>query len=261
MINSRTPSTADLLLQLLEAVALGSTPLEQAVREVEQAFGRSNLSRRVSQSIAILVAEGLVASRADTGRILYGATPLGLRTLERQGRFTHGATVLFTDIVGSTQLIDAHGEIGANELRQRHFALLRDAIAVHGGREVKSLGDGLMVVFADAAEASACAAAMQWSVAADADGLGLRVGLHSGELLREDDDFYGSTVIIARRLCDLADSGQIIISDDTRALTEASREEEVESLGRLTLKGLSDPVAAFTLWWRERPSDPALAGA
>lgn len=256
----RTTSTADLLLQLLEHVSLGPTSHAEAEKHLRRTVRRSGLSARVTSSLAILEAEGLVTRALEDGEVLYRVTPAGLETLERQGRFPRGATVLFTDLVGSTALIGAFGESGAHERRLRHFALLRSAIEQYGGREVKSLGDGLMVVFADPTAAVACAQEMQRSVAADPDGLGLRVGLHTGELLRVDDDFHGTTVIVAARLCNAADAGQIIVSEETRAetpaLTTGTGEEPIEPLGSLSLKGLSKPVPAFTLRWTARSSAP-----
>ena len=133
--------------------------------------------------------------------------------MQSRGRFPDSAAVLFTDIVGSTEMIDELGEDEAHDRRLRHFRLLRAAMVTRGGREVKSLGDGLMVMFADPAAAIDCAIAMQRAVAADADGLGLRVGIHAGELLRDDDDYFGGTVIVASRLCAQAQAGQTIVSD------------------------------------------------
>jgi len=77
---------------------------------------------------------------------------------------TTRVTIMFTDIVGSTALLERLGDQAGTELLRSHFAILRRAIAAHGGREVKALGDGHMVVFTDPASATACAAAMQRGV-------------------------------------------------------------------------------------------------
>ena len=248
-ITQPTPTTADLLLEVLELVSLGSASSQEVFARLGcRALDRS-ARRRIDTALEVLAIEDLVASRFERGELVHACTPAGARTLEHQGRFANEGTVLFTDLVGSTALIGTFGEEGAHARRLRHFALLRQAIAATGGREVKGLGDGLMVVFADAAAAMQCATEMQQNVAADEDKLGLRVGLHTGELLREDDDFHGSTVIIAARLCNSAEAGQIIVSDATRSLTDATRAQHVQSLGQLALKGLAQPVAACTLWW------------
>ncbi|MBI2691965.1 MAG: adenylate/guanylate cyclase domain-containing protein [Solirubrobacterales bacterium] len=199
----------------------------------------------------MLVGEGLIQAHNHAGEKTFRTTHDGLRTLEQNGRYSALATVLFTDIVGSTKLIDQVGETAAHEIRQRHFTLLHEVAEKHGGRVVKNLGDGLMVIFAKPTPAIACASDMQRRVANDTDQLGLRVGLHAGELLRDGNDFFGSTVIIARRLCDSAEAGQTIVSSDARALGDGANEESFVSLGALELKGLSKPVEAKSLTWSQ----------
>ncbi len=116
-------------------------------------------------------------------------------------------TILFTDLVASTETMERIGDDRAEELRRAHFRLVRDAASAHGGRTVKSLGDGLMIVFASAVEAVVAAAAIQAAVATTlhddesaADGR-VRVGLHVGEPIRDEGDYFGRPVVIARRLC------------------------------------------------------------
>ncbi|MBK5230882.1 MAG: adenylate/guanylate cyclase domain-containing protein [Thermoleophilia bacterium] len=262
MSSSRSTSVAELLLQLLELMSLGATRADQATKQLRRAHPFSGLARRIGSAIEMLEAEGLIESSSDGDDVLYRTTPSGLATLERQGRFPGAAAVLFTDIVGSTELIGEFGEAGAHTRRQRHFSLLREAIATCGGREVKSLGDGLMVVFADPVAAIECAIAMQRGVARDCDRLGLRIGLHAGDVLREGNDFFGTTVIIARRLCESAQAGQIVVSEDTCALTNGTGDsggEPFESLGSVELKGLSEPVCASTLRWSQGPAPGYLA--
>lgn len=230
----RPTSTADQLLDLLEVASLGPAT-----------FAHLDRTKRVRTALATLEAEGLISSTAEDGALQYRTTPAGMAALERRGRVPGTGTVLFTDIVGSTELISTFGEAGAHERRQRHFALLGRAIAEHRGREVKRLGDGVMAVFADPADATACAAEMQRAVATDADRLGLRIGVHTGELLRDGDDFYGTTVIVAARLCDRAAAGETIVSDATHTLSDDAGEQPVRALGEIALDGLPDPVAAY----------------
>jgi class 3 adenylate cyclase len=162
---------------------------------------------------------------------------------------------MFTDLVGSTALLERLGDQAGTELLRRHFGILRRAVVAHGGREVKALGDGLMVVFSDPAAATACAATMQRGVVRHNLGgpsaqVGLRIGLHSGEALHEAGDYFGMQVVIAKRLCDLCAAGQVMVSNGLRELLgdEPSRFEE---LGALTLKGISAPVCAASMRWTE----------
>jgi class 3 adenylate cyclase len=193
--------------------------------------------------VQALEAEGLIELRRGT----YRTTAAGLRALERRGQvpaFSGTVAMLFTDFVGSTRLVERLGDREAHRVLRRQFELLRAAVREHSGREVKSLGDGLMVVFEVASDAVACAAVMQDEVARTGDGLGLRIGIDSGEPVCADDDYFGTPVIIARRLCDCAHAGQTLVSDRVRQLVG---EGEFRALGRLWLKGLSDPVRACAL--------------
>ena len=115
------------------------------------------------------------------------------------------ATILLTDLVGSTRLATSVGPVRADELREEHFELLRDAIASSGGREVKNTGDGLMVAFSSASAAVECAVAMQQLFERryrDAEqALHVRVGLGGGRvdgqgrgLLRDALDRGGAAV-------------------------------------------------------------------
>src|SRR5262245_63144905 len=121
-------------------------------------------------------------------------------------------TLLFTDLVDSTELLQRVGDERAQRIFQAHHRLLKDIVAAHGGQEVKWLGDGLMTVFASAADAVRGAVLMQQAARRRAAGerLALRVGLHAGEALREETDYFGTPVVIARRLCEQAAAGQIL---------------------------------------------------
>jgi class 3 adenylate cyclase len=125
---------------------------------------------------------------------------------------TESVTILFTDVVGSTELSRRLSAEAADEVRHGHFSVLRQAIAETGGTEVKNLGDGLMVAFSSAAAGLACAVAMQQSVDRDnrdrENPLGIRVGLSGGEVSKEHDDYFGDPVVEAARLCAACESGQ-----------------------------------------------------
>ncbi len=108
---------------------------------------------------------------------------------------------LLTDLVGSTELMQAAGDERAQRIFQAHYRLLRDAVAANGGHEVKTLGDGLMVAFPSAADAVRCAVAMQQAAprrTAGGERLRIRVGLNSGDALRDEADFFG-TAVASRR--------------------------------------------------------------
>ena len=105
--------------------------------------------------------------------------------------------ILFTDLVGSTEAAARLGEERAEQLRQTHFALLREGIRHHAGTEVKNLGDGLMVAFGAASDAVACAVAMQQAVGRHnrhqaGEPLAMRVGVAVGEATHEESDYFGT---------------------------------------------------------------------
>src|SRR5262245_36853403 len=113
-------------------------------------------------------------------------------------------TLLFTDLVQVSQRLQRVRVERAQRIFQAHHRLLNHAVAAHGGHEVKWLGDGLMTAFASSADAVRAAVAMQQAARRRAGGerLALRVGLHAGEALREETDYFGTPVVIARRLCE-----------------------------------------------------------
>jgi class 3 adenylate cyclase len=163
------------------------------------------------------------------------------------------ATILLTDLVGSTSLANSVGPARADQLRDEHFELLRDAIASSGGREVKNTGDGLMVAFSSASAAVQCAVAMQQLFERryrDAEqALHVRIGLAAGEATVKDGDYFGAPSIEAARLCAQATSDGVLISGMAKALAGRCEGVEFSSAGELELKGFPDPVEAFSVSW------------
>lgn len=157
-------------------------------------------------------------------------------------------TFIFTDLVGSTALIDRLGDDAADKVRRDHFEVLRRAVEDAGGEEVKNLGDGLMVSFASPVAALACAVAMQRALAESE--LHIRVGVHAGEPSHEGADYFGTPVVVAKRLCDRADGGQILTTELLAGLVGSRGGFRFLPRGRLILKGLSEPVAAVEVGWR-----------
>jgi DNA-binding NarL/FixJ family response regulator len=155
-------------------------------------------------------------------------------------------TILFTDLVGSTALFARRGDERADALRREHFDTLRRAITAHGGSEVKSTGDGLMVTFTSAVAAVRCAVDMQRT-----SELEVRVGLDAGEPLQEGDDLYGTSVIVASRLCDAAEPGEILASEIVARIAGPRIDQAVHAAGTMKLRGLDERVPATRVLWRE----------
>ena len=163
------------------------------------------------------------------------------------------ASILFTDIVRSTDLLYELGSERYEGVRRRHVAHLRTALQEHGGREVKSLGDGMMAIVPSAAGAIAVAVAMQRRTAAQARAaaidLQLRVGVSAGDIAEVDADFHGPAVVEAARLCQVAAGGEILVSDVARRLAGDRPDFSFEEAGPRTLKGMPAPVHTHRVLW------------
>jgi class 3 adenylate cyclase len=162
-------------------------------------------------------------------------------------------TVLFTDLVDSTGLTSRIGDVEIDGIRRAHFAVLRAAISATGGEEVKNLGDGLMVVYRSAADAIDGAVSMQRAVdranLSSAEPLAMKVGVSVGDVTQEADDWFGTPVNEAARLCGAAVGGQILISDVVRLLAGSRARHAVRPVGAMQLKGLPEPVAVCEVEW------------
>ncbi|HEV8626366.1 MAG TPA: AAA family ATPase [Acidimicrobiia bacterium] len=179
---------------------------------------------------------------------------------ESPGAGSGMVALLFTDVVRSTELLQRLGDDAAEDLRRAHFALLRQAVSKAGGQEVKSLGDGLMVTFPSALQAVGCAVAMQRAIAGHnlADpgrALQIRIGLHLGEPAADEDDFFGTSVVAAKRLCDRAEGNEILASALVAAMVGSRGGFRLRSVGPLELKGLAEPLPAVSVEWRLEPTD------
>ena len=170
--------------------------------------------------------------------------------------------VMFTDIVGSTEMTMRLGDAAALELVRVHDALVRRGLAANGGREVKHTGDGIMAVFADIPSAVRAAADIQWHFwlynLNAAESLSVRIGIHAGEPLADHNDLFGATVNLASRLCAEAEVDGIVVSGLVRELSEVDI-AFFAGLGERRLKGFAEPVPVFRLKWRglKPPYDPA----
>ncbi len=172
----------------------------------------------------------------------------------QQGGVSGLVAILFTDLVGSTELANQQGDAAADALRRDHFAALREALASTGGTEIKTIGDALMASYAGASDALAGAVAMQRAVERHnrriSDGkLEMRVGVSVGDAAYEDGDWFGTPVVEASRLCAEAGGGQILVSDLVRALAGSRHEVQLESLGPRELKGLAEPLTVCQAVW------------
>jgi len=160
-------------------------------------------------------------------------------------------TFMFTDVVGSTQLIEAIGDEAWENLLRWHDEALRRVIEEHGGDVVKHTGDGFLVVFGAADAALAAAQAIQRALAEHRREHGfapqVRVGVHAASGLRHGRDFSGAGVHAAARIAALAGEGEILASSET--LAAATHRYVVSDRRSLKLKGISRDVTVATIDW------------
>jgi class 3 adenylate cyclase len=167
---------------------------------------------------------------------------------------SHTATILVTDLVGSTELRVELGEERADELGRAQDELLRAAVEGNGGSVVKRLGDGVLAMFDSASDAVTAAVAVQQAAyahtrAAPDQPLDIRVGLSAGDVTLEDDDCFGTPVVEACRLCTAAVGGQILVAELVRLLARGRGGHVFTAAGERELKGLPEPVPVVTVGW------------
>jgi predicted ATPase/class 3 adenylate cyclase len=173
-------------------------------------------------------------------------------------------TLLFSDIEGSTAANERLGDRRWMEVLRAHNQIVREEVARHGGFEVKSQGDGFMVAFSSARRGLASAVAIQQALQAHAEACPdeatyVRMGLHTGEAVKEGDDFFGSHVALAARIAAAARGGEILVSSILKELTDSSGEVEFGRGRDVELKGFAGTRRVYPLRWKEsdEPGDSA----
>jgi class 3 adenylate cyclase len=157
--------------------------------------------------------------------------------------------VLFADLVDSNEVAGRPGEQAAIRRHRTCFRTVREVVATQGGQGIRSLAGGLMAVFASASEALGCAVANQREV-----GLGgphVRVGLHVGESIRYQDDYFGMPVVVAKGLCDQAAGGEILASGLVRSVMASRSRYRFKPGGPLKMDGLCEPIETLDVAWIE----------
>ena len=191
-----------------------------------------------------MIAVDLSAVEAFLGRI---QDPLSAKTVPiNESAFR---AIMFTDMVGSTEMTVQLGDTMAVELLRAHDAIIRRCLEHYRGSEVKHLGDGIMASFDDAPAAVACAIEIQEKLASynknSESPIHVRIGIHAGEPVEESDDLFGSAVQMAARICDIAQADAILVSREIRDAC-TSVDLEFAPAGSETLKGFSEPVPLFS---------------
>ena len=167
-------------------------------------------------------------------------------------------TILFSDIEGSAAITERLGDLRWLELLRAHNVIIREQVAAHDGFEVKEVGDGFMLAFQSARRAVQCAIAVQRAFAQHNESaeepIRVRMGLHAGEVIKEADpdgqaDFFGRHVILASRVANEAQGGQILVSSLLKELTESAGDIQFGEGREVELKGLAGSHRVFAVVW------------
>jgi class 3 adenylate cyclase/pimeloyl-ACP methyl ester carboxylesterase len=193
--------------------------------------------------------------------------------LKRQGDSGHiGAaridtttfrTILFTDLADHTAMMQRLGDARGREVLREHERITRETLAAHAGTEIKAMGDGFMASFGSAQKALECAIVLQRAFAGtltpgpspikergdeEREVLRLHIGVNAGEPIAEDDDLFGSSVILAARAASKATAGQILVTNVVRELV-AGKGFSFADAGEFEMKGFEEPVRLYEVRW------------
>jgi adenylate cyclase len=213
---------------------------------------RINLSLRSSVLKAVAIFSGKDNAVQDIEKYLGERAKLDSLFEEK---FTKFITVMFTDLKGSTAIAESEGDLVSRMLIKSQSDILLPAIKENNGIFIKSIGDGSLSYFESALDAVRAAARIQKGM--DALNMSkkfkfpvlMRIGMHSGKCVVEENDVYGDVVNTASRFESAADGGSILMSEDTfNALSDKS-EIYCRFIKQVTLKGKKEPYNAYKAFW------------
>ena len=233
--------------QAQQAFCLVDAPSKQAAEAVHREAHNDSLANEIIE-VNQQVVEQFMGKIADTPAAINPATTEHVPALR---------TILFTDMESSVATTQRLGDAGAIELLHTHNAVVRDALKAHDGSEVKHTGDGIMASFVAASRAVESAIAIQQAFSAhneerpDPDGtIRVKIGLNAGEPVMEDDDLFGTTVQLAKRICDCAEPSRILVANVVRELCMGKGILFADS-GETALRGFEDPMRLYEVRWRD----------
>ena len=257
------PQVADALREILTATAADGQ-LEQYERLVAEIKENAQNSREdYQQNLATLnemfnkaldsVKDTAVAFSSSAGVARGPATP------QQPDLRSHAApdgtiTLMFTDIEGSTAMNQRLGDEAAQAVIREHNEIFRKELENYQGFEVKSMGDGFMLAFPSGRNAIDCAVAVQRCLSAynaqhTVEPLRVRMGLHTGDTIKEGADFFGRNVILAARISAKAIGGEILVSSLFKEMTESGVDVNYGDVREVELKGLAGKARVYSVLW------------
>ncbi len=183
-------------------------------------------------------------------------SPEGGRTgfSAESGEIVEQATIVFSDMISSTEMVTRLGDVAARDLFLRHDQIVRDQIKKYKGRELQTLGDGFMLSFESPSATIKCACDIQKELSQNIPIIKIRIGINTGEVVRREGQIpFGQAVFVASRLAHKAKAEQILVSDVTKHLVAGGGFQFVER-GRAKLKGIGEILKLYEVVWKPTPS-------
>lgn len=272
------PVTGPSEVRLGQAVGLGATEVRLATSEEEMAGARH------TAQLGAGAGRGTVASSTQSGALPVAAPPsdrvvrapgandearmTSIEVVARSVDTTRAGltdlrgeadtlTIVFSDIESSTEQAMRLGDQRWFEVLGTHNDIVRQTLAACGGREIKSQGDGFMLTFPSARSAVQFCVSVQQELGvmaqrAHEDAVRIRIGLHTGEAIVDDEgDLFGKHIIVAARIANLAEGGQILASGVVKEIASSRGDLEFGPAQEVELKGIADAYPVHEVVWQD----------
>ncbi|TMG03125.1 MAG: adenylate/guanylate cyclase domain-containing protein [Chloroflexi bacterium] len=250
--------------ELLPAISMPTLVLSHSAVSKQYLEAARDMAARIPDARLVML-DGLPT--ADLAKLigaigdLLGTETRAAERARSEGRREESGvrTILFTDMVEHTPMMHRLGDKAGRDVLREHENLTRDILRVHGGSEVKSMGDGFMASFASPAGAVECAITLQRAFEElhhgpgadpDKEPIHIRIGLNASEPIEEGGDLFGATVIMASRIAAHANTGEILASDVVRGLC-SGKGFLFADRGENVLRGFEDAVRLFEISWQQ----------
>jgi len=158
-------------------------------------------------------------------------------------------TILFADLANSTKLYQTEGDVRAHELIADSLLLMKEAIELHDGALLRTVGDASLASFDTVSDA--CSAACEIQRMHESTPLSLRVGFHVGDVIPDSGDIYGNAVNLAARVASFANAGEIYTTHDSVGQLPVPLRSDIDYLDKVVFKGISEPMQIYRVNWSD----------
>jgi len=195
---------------------------------------------------------------AKTSDNIIMTSPISITQTYQDNPSTEEVAVLFTDIVGSTEYFKVHGDKLGREMLRTHHNTASSIVSAFGGKVLKLIGDSIMASFVTPSDAFKAAISMQQRFKEKgndkntADNMSVRIGIHYGRVIVENNDIYGDVVNVASKLTNLAYGGQIFISGDIHNFVKNTPYVHFELIPNWLMKNIPYNIEAYSVFWDEK---------